>query len=156
MINAFIENWKLIISYLIGVIIVIVLYREIAYRLIVPEIIGKILYIIIMLVPVVYVGFTCYSNSNYNSVVDSKAVREFKSNQDSEYSQLWLDYLSFRDAEIGRLGSDEKFRAFLESKGMSEREYAIEVIKDMLAEQGIEDLSIAEDCVSENIVGSLE
>lgn len=156
MLDALLENWKFITSYSIIAVVIVYVYKWLAYKYVMPSFISKVLFVVLICIPIGYGVIYKYNNNYTGTPSNEKIAKEFKSNQDSEYSQLWLDYLSFRDLEIGRLGSEEKFKNFLESKGMDERQYAINVIMAMLQEQGVEDTSIAEDCVNENIIGSLE
>lgn len=143
-----INTW-LIILYLVVLILAMIGFKYLSYYIVLPGWLGKVLLIIALFIPLGF-GVMQYQ-SKYKSFDEFKVNMEFKSNQDSEYSQLWLDYLSFRDSEIGRLGSVTKFEAYLESKGLSEKEYAEEVIRDMLLEQGITDENIAIKCVEENL-----
>lgn len=133
----------------------IIAYRFIMYHMVISK--PWIVIVILLLIALAPTGYKLTTTViNKPSVPDVKQDKGFISNQDSEYSQLWLDYLSFRDGEIGRLGSEERFKSFLKEKGFTERTYALEVIRDMLDEKGVEDTSIADKCVEENIVGSLE
>lgn len=95
--------------------------------------------------------YKAFHKSSTTTFVELQKTREFKSNQDSEYSQLWLDFLSFRESELGRLGSEENFQNFLKSAGYTEEQYAKEVITGMLLEEGIEDTTIVDKCIEENM-----
>lgn len=107
--------------------------------------------LLVILIPQVFNGYFIYVAHNNKFIAQQKS-NEFKSNQDSQYSQLWLDYLSYRDSQVGRVGSEENFSNFLSSKSYTEEDYAREVITGILTEQGLDNIDdIVNTCIEENI-----
>lgn len=135
----------------------VIVFKIVSYYIVLkrPKVVIMSLILIGLMPTILYIS-TTYIIPRFHKINVGKDEIVYKSNTKSQYSQIWLDYLSYRDQEIGRLGSVDKFHAFLKSKDFTERTYATQVIRDMLLEQGIDDESIAEKCVEENIVGSLE
>lgn len=140
------------VIYLLFCIVVAISYRYIKYKFVIKyELLVSLLLVVICIVPVGLSVYKYKHDNNSSNFVDMQKAREFKSNQDSEYSQLWLDFLSYRESEVGRLGSEENFKSFLEVSGYDEKQYAKDVIAGMLEEQGIEDETIVDKCIEENM-----
>lgn len=92
-----------------------------------------------------------YSKLTSTDTISVIADEGIKVNEESKYKDEWVMYVSFRDMEIGRLGSKEKFRDMLDKEGITERDYATKTLEFILQDMHRKDYKeVAEKAVKEN------
>lgn len=139
---------RLIITALIEVIVLIFLY-QIDRRTTAPTKVLKTIGVsvsVILLALFISTGYTFYKASSNLP----KGTVQY--NEKSKYSDLWLQYQSYYDMKIGAVGGISKFKEYLNSKNLTEKEFALETIEAMLKETKAVDNphEVAVQCVEEN------
>ena len=139
---------KLIIFTMIEVMILIVIH-QVDRRTTAPT---KLLKTIAGLSVVLFITLTSYAVYTLYKSEQSIPRGTVQSNEKSQYSDLWLQYQSYYDMKIGSVGGISRFKDFLKSKNLTDKEFALQTIEEMLKEtKAVENPhEVALQCVEEN------